>query len=578
MIALRKPAFQLFLFGIVMTWSMLASAGFIPVQPIISYQGQLQQGGSPHNGLVNMNFRMYNGESSDNQIGDTISLEVSVEKGLFQADLNFGPSATWDEARYLEVEIDGQILAPRQVLRPAPFALHALNATETNFDFPQGLDARELRLYNRSLGDIPVSPSRFTVASVLADGSAIPELRFHAPWHPALGDPGSILNLSAGGASFGSSVDPVNLSVGGNLLGFGNFTLIGGASFQGQAVFQNLVGMGTQTPGARLHVLAPASGPALRVQTSGGQPGLELAGNGRVGIGRESGISDRLHILAPMGEHAFRVQNVLSDGSGLTAFRVFDNSGVSVGANVEPPTRGLRVAGQSFMAGAVAIGTDAPTARLHVESGASGDAFRVRVGGNTKIFVDEQGGTTFGSTALPPPNGIRVAGVLRLNTLSNVGGSESLCRNNINNDVVPCSSSARFKKDIATLDPARAHALVEQLTAVSYRWIDSDLPDLGLVAEEVAEIEPRLAVYNADGQIEGVKYDRLTAVLVAALQEHKTRNAAEIAAIRADHAERMASLEQRLIEQQRQADERLAALEALMIGGKTLARAGGQAD
>jgi hypothetical protein len=46
--------------------------------------------------------------------------------------------------------------------------------------------------------------------------------------------------------------------------------------------------------------------------------------------------------------------------------------------------------------------------------------------------------------------------------------------------------------------------------------------DLGLVAEEVAKIEPLLVTHNADGEVEGVKYDRLSVVLLNAVKEqHK---------------------------------------------------------
>jgi hypothetical protein len=39
------------------------------------------------------------------------------------------------------------------------------------------------------------------------------------------------------------------------------------------------------------------------------------------------------------------------------------------------------------------------------------------------------------------------------------------------------------------------------------------------VAEEIANIEPLLAIYNEKGEIEGVKYKQLTTVLVNAVRE-----------------------------------------------------------
>ncbi len=47
--------------------------------------------------------------------------------------------------------------------------------------------------------------------------------------------------------------------------------------------------------------------------------------------------------------------------------------------------------------------------------------------------------------------------------------------------------------------------------------------DLGLGAEDVAANEPLLVTYNKDGQIEGVKYDRIGVVLVNAVKEQQTQ-------------------------------------------------------
>ena len=45
--------------------------------------------------------------------------------------------------------------------------------------------------------------------------------------------------------------------------------------------------------------------------------------------------------------------------------------------------------------------------------------------------------------------------------------------------------------------------------------------DMGLVAEEVNKVEPLLTTKNDKGEIEGVKYDRITAVLVNSVKEQQ---------------------------------------------------------
>jgi FtsZ-binding cell division protein ZapB len=61
-------------------------------------------------------------------------------------------------------------------------------------------------------------------------------------------------------------------------------------------------------------------------------------------------------------------------------------------------------------AGLVGIGTTAPNARLNINSVAGSDALRAQVNGNTKLLVHSGGGVAIGSSAVPPANGLYVAG------------------------------------------------------------------------------------------------------------------------------------------------------------------------
>jgi hypothetical protein len=122
------------------------------------------------------------------------------------------------------------------------------------------------------------------------------------------------------------------------------------------------------------------------------------------------------------------------------------------------------------------------------------------------------------------------------------GGSATLCRN-LFNVISTCSSSARYKQDIDDLALGLDAAL--RLRAVGYRWKDSLEADIGFVAEEIAAIDERLVTRNANGQIEGVKYDRLTAVLANAVQELAARDS--LASERLDAAQKQnAALQARL--------------------------------
>ena len=79
------------------------------------------------------------------------------------------------------------------------------------------------------------------------------------------------------------------------------------------------------------------------------------------------------------------------------------------------------------------------------------------------------------------------------------------------------SSSIRFKENITPIDPALDK--VNQLEAVSYNKIGVDDREIGLIAEDVAELFPEVVTYNEEGQPQGVSYSRLSVILLKAVQE-----------------------------------------------------------
>jgi hypothetical protein len=79
------------------------------------------------------------------------------------------------------------------------------------------------------------------------------------------------------------------------------------------------------------------------------------------------------------------------------------------------------------------------------------------------------------------------------------------------------TSSIRFKENIKLLEPALGK--VEQLNPVSYNKVGSEQEEIGLIAEEVAELFPEVVTYNEDGQPSGIQYQRLSVILLKAVQE-----------------------------------------------------------
>jgi hypothetical protein len=127
---------------------------------------------------------------------------------------------------------------------------------------------------------------------------------------------------------------------------------------------------------------------------------------------------------------------------------------------------------------------------------------------------------------------VYVPGFLRLSQLGGMGMT-ALCRNNANT-IGGCSSSLRYKTNIDRF--GLGLNLVNQLKPITFDWKDGGMHDLGLGAEDVAAIEPLLVTYNQDGQVEGVKYDRIGVVLVNAVKEQQKQ--IESQNIRADNLQK----------------------------------------
>jgi hypothetical protein len=182
--------------------------------------------------------------------------------------------------------------------------------------------------------------------------------------------------------------------------------------------------------------------------------------------------------------------------------------------------------------------------------------------GPNQFLIGAPGGAAINSND-PAGNALRVNGTLRVDTLG-TSASTTLCRN-ASNQISGCSSSARYKEHITDLDLGLA--VVERLRPVAYAWKSTHEADIGFVAEEIAAIDPRLVTRNAAGEIEGVKYDRLTAVLAAALQESNARVTIELDALRAEAADlrsEAAELRDAAARRDDLQDERLRSLEALI--------------
>lgn len=96
-----------------------------------SYQGKLEKDGAPFTGTQTLSFRLYDSMEDGIEVASMVQIaNVDVVDGLFNVNLDFGPGVFDGQPRYVEVEVDGQVLQPRQAVSPSPLALFALTGNE----------------------------------------------------------------------------------------------------------------------------------------------------------------------------------------------------------------------------------------------------------------------------------------------------------------------------------------------------------------------------------------------------------------------------------------------------------------
>jgi hypothetical protein len=149
--------------------------------------------------------------------------------------------------------------------------------------------------------------------------------------------------------------------------------------------------------------------------------------------------------------------------------------------------------------------------------------------GSNNIFL---GASVFGGSAVSGTIQIGVPGIQTRTVIAGIRGITT-----VNNNAIPVlidssghlgtvSSSRRFKEDIHDMTDASSRLF--ELRPVSFRYkqayADGSKPQqYGLIAEEVAEVFPELAVRDADGQVETVHYETLNVLLLNELQKQQRR-------------------------------------------------------
>jgi hypothetical protein len=81
------------------------------------------------------------------------------------------------------------------------------------------------------------------------------------------------------------------------------------------------------------------------------------------------------------------------------------------------------------------------------------------------------------------------------------------------------TSAERYKENIETLDSGD---IIYNLRPVTFDWKTTGERDYGLIAEEVNEHLPELVKKSEEGEVEGIKYTKLTSLLIKAVQDQQS--------------------------------------------------------
>jgi len=172
------------------------------------------------------------------------------------------------------------------------------------------------------------------------------------------------------------------------------------------------------------------------------------------------------------------------------------NTACGVNALQSNTTGGFNIALGSF------AGSNLTTGSNNIEighSGFAGEHDTIRIGNTNHIatFIDGIYGVNEGSPALP----VYISSGGQLGTVA---------------------SSERFKKDIAKMEKASEAILSLRPVTFHYKSDAKGIPQFGLIAEEVAKVNPDLVLSDKEGKPYTVRYDQVNAMLLNEfLKEHR---------------------------------------------------------
>ena len=138
------------------------------------------------------------------------------------------------------------------------------------------------------------------------------------------------------------------------------------------------------------------------------------------------------------------------------------------------------------------------------------------------VFVVGAGGSV-GIGTTNPQKILHVNGGIRNTNRNSASTQTALHINTTTGDIAETASSRRFKRNIK--DYEKGLETLMQLRAVSFQFLEDDLPNCGLIAEEVSKIGlSEFVRYDKNGDPYSIPYENLSALYINAIKELKLEN------------------------------------------------------
>ena len=519
----------------------------------ITYQGQLQDGAGPHSGSVNMVFELFDAETGGSSVGSAVSAgNVAVNDGLFQVELDFGNQA-YENGLYLEIEVDGETLSPRQPITAAPLAVRTLSGSGSSSSWSVSGDDIFFDGGNVAIGTNDAGGHNLWVSGTFASGN---------PNNDASGNLSAVvgggLNRTIGIHSFvgGGTVNEVfthrSAITGGtdNSIGSGSpYSAIAGGSDNRVSEENSFIGGGenNETSGARSAIVG-----GFNNEASGNQSAI-AGGGGNEASGNLSAIAGGNSNTAS-GINSFIGGGIGNTASGFSSF--------AAGSLAKAEHNGTFVWGDNTSAdfastgedqfliragGGVGIGTNAPERDLHIKADTSSAALILENASDVNGWGIGTGiaSGNFNFYYESDVTGFSTSGT-RLGGISNTTGEYS------------SNSDRRLKQDIEVLNGVLADVLKLEPASYRFRRSGDDGPrTIGFLAQDVQEVFPELVTHEDGDDYLGLSYANFSVLAIRAVQEQQD--------IIENQQARIAELEQRQDNEVAALQERLAALESLLL-------------